>query len=473
MTRKLGPADAAELFRRGTLTLARMQHFGIRVDVGYLTAETARLTAEIDDTETRMRGDRTYKQLVRLFGDRANIQSRDQLGKLLFSHMGLEPAGATATGRARADKAALDGIDLPYVKDFLRTQKLKKARDTYLKGLLREQHDGIVHPTTNLHTAATFRSSMSDPNLQNVPVRDKEIMQIVRRAFVPRPGNRLVEVDFGALEFCGAGCVWRDRNMVEYASDPKKDIHRDQAAAVYLLPTEEVTKEARYAAKNKFVFPTIYGSYYVNCAKNLWAAISELKIKTVSGVPLKKWLKTKGVTELGACDPKQKPKPGTFEAVVKAAEDGFYHTFPEFAKAKDRFWQRYCELGWFPLVTGFSCRGVFSRNFVLNAVIQGPMFHCLLWSLCEQDRAMRKAKMGSRLVVQIHDCGLGDVPEREAQDYLHLAKDVMTERIRREWDWILTPFKVEVDVTPEGGTWADKEPWAEAGGVWRPKSGAG
>lgn len=97
------------------------------------------------------------------------------------------------------------------------------------------------------------------------------------------------------------------------------------------------------------------------------------------------------------------------------------------------------------------------------------MFHCLLWSLIQLQKWLNKYKMKSLIVGQIHDCLLLDVPIDEIQDVLHTAKDIMTTRLRKAWDWLIVPMGVEVDVTPEGGSWADKALWVEENGEWKPK----
>ena len=156
----------------------------------------------------------------------------------------------TATGRFKTDEEALTKVDLPFVTDYLRMQKLVKAKSTYLEGILNETCEGCLHPSFDLNTAISYRSSSSAPNFQNVPIRNKEIGQLVRSCFVARDGNRLVEVDFGGIEVRAAAFYHKDPTMIAYLNDPTKDMHRDCASSVYLLPPEEVSKDARYTAKN-------------------------------------------------------------------------------------------------------------------------------------------------------------------------------------------------------------------------------
>ena len=202
--------------------------------------------------------------------------------------------------------------------------------------------DGVLYPNFNLHTVSSYRSSSgatdrdSDEkswNFQNIPSRNAEIARYIRRCFIPRKGRKLVENDFAALEFRIAAAVWKDPEMIAYASNPKLDIHRDMAAELFLCDTKEVSKQMRYVGKNGFVFPVLYGSYYVKISQAIWHEIDNLKLTTVSGVPVKEWMKKKGIKELGRCDPKLPPQAGTYEYHVKQVESRFFRRFHVFAKA--------------------------------------------------------------------------------------------------------------------------------------------
>src|SRR5439155_25997997 len=106
----------------------------------------------------------------------------------------------TNTLKTKANEASFSKVKLPFVKNYFLIQKLKKARSTYLEGIRREVVDGFLHPFFHLHRVETFRSSSSDPNFQNFPVRNAEIGKIIRSAFIARDGHQLVEIDFKALE---------------------------------------------------------------------------------------------------------------------------------------------------------------------------------------------------------------------------------------------------------------------------------
>ncbi|MDE2095784.1 MAG: hypothetical protein KGL39_00890 [Patescibacteria group bacterium] len=310
-------------------------------------------------------------------------------------------------------------------------------------------------------------NSGSDPNWQNIPIRDPEIGRYIRNCVIPRPGRVLAEIDFAALEFRGAACRWKDPGMIEYASDPTKDIHRDEAAGLFSCDASLINKQTRYVAKNQFVFPILYGSYYVSCARNIWEQMEKLKL-TVDGQSAREWLKSKDIKKLGKCSSNFPSQQGTYEYHVKTREEAFNNRFPGFAKGKEQCIADYQRRGWFRTMTGFILKGLFSKNFLLNGDIQGSMFHCLLWSLIRIQKLLKKRGLKSLIIAQIHDCLLLDVLKEELQEVLYLAKRVMTQDLLKAWNWLVVPMDVEVDVTDT--TWADKAVWIEEGGIWQPKA---
>lgn len=302
-------------------------------------------------------------------------------------------------------------------------------------------------------------NSSSDPNFQNKPNRDKRLAKLVRTAFIPRgPDYCLIEADFGAQEFKGAACFWKDPGMVAYASDPKFDIHKDMAAEIYLLNREQVSGATRGFAKNKFVFPTLYGSWWKSTGNDLWTFIERAHLATKDGVDLYTHLKSKGIKDKEA-----------FLQHTKKVEEDFNKKFPTWSEEKTKWWDTYLKNGEFPLMTGFVCRGVYSYNNLMNTPIQGPSFHCLLWSVIQVNRYFKEHKMRSRVIGQIHDSIAIDAHKDELQDVLDVTRRVMEFDVRRHWDWIIVPLLVEVDVSFTN--WFEKASWVETpGGDWAPKS---
>jgi len=448
--------DAYRLFHEGTLALARVEAAGIHIDVDYLDKATAKISIRIKKLQDRLREAPEFKLWRREFGDKTKPGSREQLGHIVFDILKYPCKDRTKTGKYKTDEASFEHVDLPFVKAFIKLEKLKKAKSTYLDGLRREVVDGFARPVFNLHTVITQRSSCSDPNVQNQIIRNAKIAEIIRRAFIPRKGNIFCEIDYSAMEWRGAVCFWKDPEMIRYVNDPTSDVHRDQAAECFLCKPEQVSKDMRFYAKNQFVFPILYGSYYVQCSRNLWEAVGKAKLKLKDETPVIDWLQSKGITRLGSCDPKQEPVFGTYEHHIKKVEDKFNKRFHVFNSSKEKWYQDYRSKGGFRLATGFWIEGLFSKNFCMNCPVQGPAFHCLLWSLIRLQKWLRREKMKTVIVAEIHDSMLLDGPEMEMPKVLKMARKIMTEDVRKAWPWVIVPLAVEASVTPVGGSWHDK-----------------
>ena len=97
------------------------------------------------------------------------------------------------------------------------------------------------------------------------------------------------------------------------------------------------------------------------------------------------------------------------------------------------------------------------KNEAINRAIQGTAFHWLLWCLIELNKEIKKQKMKSLIIFQIHDSILIDAVPEEIDDIIEMAKEIMRERIRKHWDWIIVPLDIEVEVTPIDGNWFQKK----------------
>lgn len=369
---KIDRREGYQLFQDGAIALAQMEANGIRIDVERLQRTKAKLAERIRTLKTELEASDTWKIWRKRYGAKANIQSGPQLGVVLFDILKLESKRTTATGKHSTDEAALQDIDDPFVQKLVRRAKLKKALNTYLKGIEIELVGDRVHPVFNLHFARSFRSSADSPNLQNVPVRDEGISKIIRSLFIASDDCVLVENDFKGIEVGISATYHKDPNFISYITTPGRDMHRDMAAQLYLLKQEDVSKESRYGAKNRFVFPQFYGDYYINCAKALWDWATRGKLKGPGGMPLLDHLRDHGICELGACDPEQEAVPGTFEHHVREVEYDFWtNRFPEYKKWKRDGFELYLKRGYFDFHTGFRVYGNYKRNQVNNYPVQG------------------------------------------------------------------------------------------------------
>lgn len=449
--------EAYKLFHEGTIALAECEANGLRINTDYLLRQEDRLSMKIANMEATLRGDSLFRTMRKRFGVKTNLGSRDQLAFIIYDVLETPCTQRTKTGQPSVDDAVLQQVDHPFIQGFAKLEKLRKIRSTYVRGILRETLDGYLHPIFGLNTTRTYRSSSEKPNFQNIPIRDPKMGKLVRSAFIARDGHCLIETDFSGIEVCIAACYHKDPVMIRYIEDPTKDMHRDMAAQCYMIKPEQVSKQARYCAKNMFVFPEFYGDWYKSCASSLWAAIDKMSLE-VEGTSLKDHLQECGIKRLGKCDPKGRPVAGTFEAHLQKVEDDFWNRrFRVYGAWKRKAWKQYLETGGFSMLSGFYCSGVYNRKEVINYRVQGAAFHCLLWSLIQLSKEIRRRGMKAKLVGQIHDSILADVPENEVEDYLQLAKEIMTERLVAHWKWIIVPLKIEAEVTPVGGSWYEKK----------------
>ena len=266
-----------------------------------------------------------------------------------------------------------------------------------------------------------------------------------------------MEVDYGALEVRIAACYHKDPTMMDYIRTGH-DLHEDMAVECFLLPQDQVTKETRFQAKSSFVFAEFYGDYYISVAQALWEAFDRHKLTTSDGVTLKKHLRQHGIHELGDCNPDNAPRPNTFEQHIKDVEDRFWgDRFSIYAGWKRAWWDAYNDAGGFDMLTGFHVEGVYRRNQVINYPVQGAAFHCLLWSLIQLQRKLRRHRMRSVIIGQIHDSIVLDVHCDEFDDVIGWAKMITVDRLRKAWPWIIVPLEVDFEAAPPGGSWYDKK----------------
>jgi DNA polymerase-1 len=450
--------QAYQLLHQGVIALSQVENNGMRIDTEYLNKAIKHSEHQIARITQRMQKDKIYKKWKRNYGPETNIDSREQLGTILFEVLDYPCDHRTETGRPSTNNSVLSEIRLNFVQDFIRLQKIKKANSTYLKGILKEIDQGYLHPFFNLHIPITYRGSSDHPNFQNIPVRDPRFAKLIRKAFISRPHHRIVEVDFSGAEIGGAACYHKDPRMLSYIKNPKKDLHRDMAMQIYMLSLQQINKDIRYCGKNMFVFPQFYGDWYLSCAQSLWEAIDNMSLETDEGVSLKKHLRSKGIKKLGECDPDIDPEEGTFIYHLKEIENDFWNNrFKVYGQWKKDWWGDFCEQGFLDTLTGFRVSGDLSRKEVINYPIQGTAFHWLLWSLIRIQKLLNKYRMRTKIIGQIHDSIVSDVYKKELRNYLEICQQVMTKDVRKHWPWIIVPLSIEAEVAPVGGNWYEKE----------------
>jgi DNA polymerase I-like protein with 3'-5' exonuclease and polymerase domains len=414
------------------------------------------LTRRIDVLETKFKKTNFYKHWLHSFGKEPNIHSNAQLSSFLYKIKKLTPATNTVSGQGSTDEEALTMLNIPELNDLLQIRKLKKIRDTYLEAFVREQVDGWIHPSFNLHLVQTYRSSSDSPNFQNIPKRDKEAMLICRKALLPRPDHQLLEMDFGSLEVRIAAAYHKDPMMLKYITDPTTDMHKDMAQQIFCIDRLDRSlpehKMLRDATKNGFVFPQFYGDYYKNCAHNLaigWGKLTNSKWKPGTGIKMPEGTLADHLISQGIKSYSQ------FEEHIRVIEKDFWENrFRIYNRWKEKWWKMYQKNGYVDLLTGFRCSGLMRKNEVINYPVQGSAFHCLLWSFIQTDKIMLKEKWDTKIIGQVHDSLILDVAPDELSHVVNTIKNVTCVDLPKAYSWINTPLDIEADVSGVNQSWA-------------------
>ncbi len=458
---KATSSDAYRLFHEGTLAFGRAEKQGIRVDIEYCENKKKHLTRKIERMELQLKKSKFYKDWQNCTKGPVNMNSNPQLSYYLYDVLKLKPVHETKSGKGATDEEALMQLNIPELTMMLNVRKLRKIRDTYLDGFLREQVDGVIHPSFNLHLVRTFRSSSDRPNFQNIPKRDEEAMLLTRRALFPRRGYQLAEVDFSGIEVRIAACYHKDPVMLKYINDPTTDMHSDMSSQLFILTdfdkSNHTHKFLRSATKNGFVFPQFYGDYYKNCAMSLattWCKLPEDgRWKTGQGVAL-----NDGHIADHLIANKIKSLVQFTKHVQEIEEDFWNVRFKAYATWRKKWWLQYQRTGKFTMLTGFECSGLLRKNNVINYPVQGAAFHCLLWCFNRIDYYLYNEGYETRLIGQIHDAIVLDIFPPELERVKQMVKRVMSVELRDAWKWIIVPMDVEMDLGAVDASWADLQP---------------
>ena len=387
--------------------LARMEHLGVGVDVDVLRALNASLTEECETERAA---------IVAAAGEEFNVNSTPQLRTVLFERLGLTPQKKTKTGYS-TDQATLEKLqgEHPIIDHLLRYREVEKLRSTYGEGLLAEvAADGRIHATFNQTVARTGRLSSDAPNLHNIPVRSEEGRRF-REAFVPAAGHELLVADYNQIELRVIAHLAQDPGLIE-AFRTGQDIHTTTAARVFDVDPADVTVEQRSKAKM-----VSYGLAYGMEAYGLG---QRLNIPT---------------------------------ADAQVILDAYFAAFPSVKEFMERTVAEARDRGYTETVFGRRRRipelSSGQRNVrmagerqAMNAPIQGLAADIFKVALVRLDRAIDERGLGSRLILQVHDEVLVEVPGGE----LDAAVDVVTHAMSGAFD-LSVPLAVNLS---HGSSWA-------------------
>ena len=372
-------------------TLARMERRGIAIDSQILS----RLSGEFAQGMARLEA-----EIHGLAGERFNLGSPKQLGDILFGKMGLPGARKTATGAWSTSARVLDdlaeqGNELAArLLDWRQLSKLKSTYADALPGFVNPQTER-VHTSYALAATTTGRLSSSEPNLQNIPVRTEEGRKI-RSAFVATPGHKLLSADYSQIELRLLAHI-ADIPQLKQAFAEGLDIHAMTASEMFGVPVESMPGDVRRRAK-AINFGIIYG-------------ISAFGLANQLGIPR---------DEAGAYIRKYFDRfPGirTYMDETKkvAREQGYVTTL----------FGRKCH---YPRITASNpSERAFNERAAINAPIQGSAADIIRRAMVRMEAALDKAELGARMLLQVHDELVFEVPDAEVEATIEVVRKVMVE----------------------------------------------
>lgn len=422
-----------EFFLLGNKVLSDISMDGFKINKRNCVQLIEQCNKEVDKTLIKLKSLREYKLWARLYGNKLNLNSSVQLRDLLYEHLKYPVTKKTAKDFPSTDQEALRAINSRFVRCLLQLRKYQKAATTYLENILKEtSEEDKLHCNYNLGSVSSFRGSSSNPNLQNIPLRDPEIGPMIRRCFIPHPNQELVEVDYSNLEVRIGCCYHKDPKMIDYINNPNSDMHRDSACDCFIVRPEEVSPELRQITKGDFVFAQQYGSYYELCAPKLWKAAQSCTL--ANGTPVLNHLANKGIMTL-----KQ------FTRHIKKVEYIFWHNkFLRFGIWRDNQLSSYEKHKTLWSLTGFKYSGYIKRNQCFNLPIQGTAFHVLLKGLVLIHQYLRTNGYKTKIVNQIHDSIIFSMEPSEKEELLPIIQDIMVNKVKHNWDWLTLPLDIEI-----------------------------
>ena len=366
--------------------LAEMETVGMLVDDGALARFGELLTAGIDALQS---------EIFDLCGRAFNLNSTQQLGKVLFEDLGLPPVKKTKTGYSTSAEV-LEKLreNHPVIDKILEYRQLTKLNSTYVEGLSKViAADGRIHTSFQNTVTATGRLSSTEPNLQNIPVRT-ELGAKIREMFIAAPGNVLVDADYSQIELRLLACISGDETMIA-SFRSGEDIHARTASQVFGVPLDQVSHELRRRAK-AVNFGIVYGISGFSLAQDIGVsrpeanAYMEKYLDTFSGV--KKYM---------------------YDVKEQAKKDGYVTTL----MGRRR---------WLPELqsSNYNLRS-FGERVALNMPIQGTAADVMKLAMIRVSRRLKEEGLAAKLILQVHDELIVECPEAEEARVKALLKEEM------------------------------------------------
>ncbi|MBQ2866182.1 MAG: DNA polymerase I [Clostridia bacterium] len=366
--------------------LAYMEYEGVGVNKDHLVRFGESITGDIDRLES---------EIYELAGERFNIASPKQLSEILYDKLQLSPGKKNRTGHT-TNAETLEKLkhNHPIVSKILDYRKLTKLKSTYVEGLLKAlRPTGRVYGRFNQTVTATGRLSSTEPNLQNIPIR-QELGAEIRKSFVPREGWVLVDADYSQIELRLLAHIAGDGSMIQ-AFRNGEDIHTATASQVFDLPASEITPLLRSRAK-AVNFGIVYGMSAHSLGEDIGVSFKEAQ--SYISAYLDHYSGVKNYMD---------------DIKLRAEQDGFVSTV-------------YGRRRYLPELrsSNFNVRA-FGQRVALNAPIQGTAADIIKIAMIRVHQRLEREALRTRLILQVHDELILECPPEELEQVKTLLKEEM------------------------------------------------
>ncbi len=392
--------------------LGKMEDRGIRVNPTKLAA----LSKEMEEKLERL-----TSAIHREAGETFNINSPKQLGVILFDKLGLPVLKKTKTGPSTNAEVLEQLSDHPVVANLLEYRQVSKLRSTYTHALaaLISPETKRIHSTFNQTVTATGRLSSTNPNLQNIPIRSEDGVRI-RGTFEAAPGWSLLTADYSQIELRVLAHISEDSRLID-AFHAGVDIHTQTASEVLGIPLEQVTPKDRSAAK-AINFGIVYGMSSFGLAKG--TNLSRTKAQAYIDQYFARYPNVKHYLD---------------NVVIQAREFGYVTTLLHRRR-------------YLPDITSKNFpRRNFAQRMAMNTPIQGSAADIIKLAMLAVEHELQTQKLQGRLLLQVHDELVLEVPPHELEQTAVLVKTMMEGVMKLR-------VKLDVDVSA-GVNWKDTKPY--------------
>jgi DNA polymerase-1 len=391
------------------VVLAKMEMNGVKIDIDLLNEFSKEMEIQLQQKEER---------IYTLAGEVFNINSSQQLGKILFDKLRLPVIKKTKTGSS-TDVDVLTKLSLQHELplEILTYRNLSKLKSTYIDALPRLVHpkSGRIHTSYNQTVTATGRLSSSDPNLQNIPIRSDEGSRI-RQAFIPEKGRGIASADYSQIELRLLAHLSQDETLVE-AFRREEDIHARTASEIFGVPMDKVAPRMRREAK-VINFGIIYGMSAYGLAQQL-----SIEPKIAQAYIDEYFKKVPGVQAY------------IEKSLEEARQKGYVTTLLQR--------RRYLPDIQSPTVAIRQA----SERMAINTPLQGTAADIIKVAMIRIQRRIEELRLSTKMIMQVHDELVFEVPEEETQKALPM--------IQKEMEGVMelsAPLKVSIQ---SGKNWAE------------------